>query len=280
MSCECVSVCVPGKARAARPPRPKDRKNERMKEREGLGANALSHTLTPLLSHRVRHQRRGRAPRLAARMPLARLTGRAWRGAVTPARRRPLPVRGAVSSSALQSQPPPHPAVEVARLEAAARLRADAAAKASVSPAAASAAAAAAAAFEDREGGAAAYEAALSGLAAALGLDSPPSALPLARAQPGLLTLPRSVLIARLLALRACLPPGVDAAALATRAPFLLALSDPAPPVHSAMRQLKALMPGVPVEARLVEAAAKGGSFWLSFVDLAREEVRKEAWGR
>jgi len=124
-------------------------------------------------------------------------------------------------------------------------------------------------------GGAAAYAGALAGLAGALGMHPPGAALPLARAQPGLLTLPRAALIARLLALKAALPPGVDAAAVAARGPFLLSVPDPGPPIRAALAQLAALMPGVPVKGRLAEAATKGGSFWLSFADLAREEVRK-----
>jgi hypothetical protein len=133
---------------------------------------------------------------------------------------------------------------------------------------------AAVAAFSDEEIGRAAFTDAVAGLALLLGLD-PAAALPLARAQPCLLALPRATLAARLMALRAALPRGVDTAAVAVRGPFLLSSPDPGPAVAAALAQLRALMPGVPVDARLAQAALNGGSLWLSFADLSREALRR-----
>ena len=191
-----------------------------------------------------------------------------------------------------QPPPPPPPlsplALDVARTEAAIRLRADGAAAAGWGRRGGGRSDppahhrhphdAAVAAFSDEATGRAAFAGALAGLATALGLD-PAAALPLARAQPALLALPRAALVARLLALKAALPAGVDAAAVAARGPFLLADPDPAPAVAAALAQLHALMPGVPVEARLAEAALHGGSLWLSFADLSREALRRERRG-
>lgn len=101
-----------------------------------------------------------------------------------------------------------------------------------------------------------------------LGLESEEVTDDIIRRRPELLEVPTSLLVSRLLALKRLLP-GANLPEMLRLQPSLLLLEDPDSTVGAAMRQLRALMPGVPVESKL----HKGGSLWWSFIGVCLEQL-------
>ena len=122
---------------------------------------------------------------------------------------------------------------------------------------------------------AAAFEAALASLGRLLGGgdEGVRVALTAARSQPALLLMPRGELCARLVSLRAGLPPSADAAAVARLGPRLLLQRDPGAVAAGALARLAALMPGASVDV-LASRLGDGGTTFLSFADTAQGLIR------
>lgn len=96
-----------------------------------------------------------------------------------------------------------------------------------------------------------------------LGLENEDVTMEILRRRPELLEVPTQLLVYRLLTLKGLLP-GANLPEMLRLQPSLLLLEDPDVTVGRALRQLHALMPGIPVESKLHE----GGSVWWSFIGL------------
>ena len=99
-----------------------------------------------------------------------------------------------------------------------------------------------------------------------LGMETPLRTIEIIRELPGVLQLSDEEIVRRVLLLRAAIPSGHIPGILFLR-PSLIMLSDPGPPVTSALRKMKAIMPGIAVERQL----HRGAGAWHSFVELLRE---------
>ncbi|KAK9837439.1 hypothetical protein WJX81_002398 [Elliptochloris bilobata] len=89
--------------------------------------------------------------------------------------------------------------------------------------------------------------------------------LNLLRNYPGVILVPPGVVASRTLQLKLALP-AVDLRWVLRRAPWLVTEEDGAERARAALRKLKALMPALPVEERLME-----GSLWNNFASLLRD---------